>query len=156
MTKHAPANGPRPLSTPTALSFSTLAFPLGALAVAVSVYIPPFFASHLGVNLTSIGVAFFVVRMLDMGVDPVLGLVMDRTRTRWGRYRVWVLIGGPILMAAVYALSWWKTWRGLAGQPMAARQAALLTLAKIPNLLGMLTYHRRRRKGEDMRIIEYK
>ena len=104
MTKHAPANGPRPLSTPTALSFSTLAFPLGALAVAVSVYIPPFFASHLGVNLTSIGVAFFVVRMLDMGVDPVLGLVMDRTRTRWGRYRVWVLIGGPILMAAVYAL----------------------------------------------------
>ena len=33
MTKHAPANGPRPLSTPTALSFSTLAFPLGALAV---------------------------------------------------------------------------------------------------------------------------
>ena len=104
MTKHAPANGPRPLSTPTALSFSTLAFPLGALAVAVSVYIPPFFASHLGVNLTLIGVAFFVVRMLDLGVDPVLGLVMDRTRTRFGRYRVWVLIGGPILMAAVYAL----------------------------------------------------
>ena len=70
----------------------------------MSVYIPPFFASHLGVNLTLIGVAFFVVRMLDLGVDPVLGLVMDRTRTRFGRYRVWVLIGGPILMAAVYAL----------------------------------------------------
>ena len=56
----------------------------------------------------------------------------------------------------LYALSFWKTWRGLAGQPMALKQAALLTLAKIPNLLGMLTYHRRRRKGEDMRIIEYK
>ncbi len=87
-----------------ALSFSTLALPLGALAVAVSVYIPPFFASQLGVNLTSIGLAFFIVRMLDLGVDPVLGLVMDRTRTRIGRYRLWVLIGGPILMAAVYAL----------------------------------------------------
>ncbi|MFC3527645.1 glycosyltransferase [Paracoccus mangrovi] len=69
-----------------------------------------------------------------------------------------LFISGWIVLAvaAVYALSWWKTWRGLAGQPMAARQAALLTLAKIPNLLGMLTYHRRRRKGEDMRIIEYK
>lgn len=61
-----------------------------------------------------------------------------------------------LAVAALYALSWWKTWRGLSGQPMAARQAALLTLAKIPNLLGMLTYYQRRRKGEDMRIIEYK
>ena len=61
-----------------------------------------------------------------------------------------------LAVLALYALSWWKTWRGLSGQPMAAKQAALLTLAKIPNLLGMLTYHQRRRKGEDMRIIEYK
>ena len=69
-----------------------------------------------------------------------------------------LLTSGWISLAvlALYALSWWKTWRGLSGQPMAAKQAALLTLAKIPNLLGMLTYHQRRRKGEDMRIIEYK
>lgn len=86
------------------LSFSSLALPLGALAVAVAVYIPPFFASHLGVNLAAIGAAFAIVRMLDIGVDPILGLVMDRTRTRLGRYRVWVLAGGPILMAAVYAM----------------------------------------------------
>lgn len=87
-----------------ALSFSTVALPLGALAVAVSVYIPPYFAAHLGVSLSAIGAAFAIVRLLDIGVDPVLGLVMDRTRTRIGRYRVWILIGGPILMAAVYAL----------------------------------------------------
>lgn len=93
-----------PLSSGLVLSFSTLALPLGALAVAVAVYIPPFFASHLGVNLAAIGAAFAIVRMLDIGVDPVLGLVMDRTRTRLGRYRVWVLLGGPILMAAVYAM----------------------------------------------------
>ncbi|MFO1137956.1 MAG: glycosyltransferase family 2 protein [Paracoccus sp. (in: a-proteobacteria)] len=61
-----------------------------------------------------------------------------------------------VAVLALYALSFWKTWRGLSGQPMAARQAALLTLAKFPNLLGMLTYHRRRRTGDDMRIIEYK
>jgi Na+/melibiose symporter-like transporter len=87
-----------------ALSFSSLALPLGALAVAVTVYLPPYFAAHLGVPLVAIGAAFATVRMLDIGVDPVLGLVMDRTRTRIGRYRVWVLIGAPILMAAVYAL----------------------------------------------------
>ena len=61
-----------------------------------------------------------------------------------------------LAVLALYALSYWKTWRGLSAAPMAAKQAALLTLAKIPNLLGMLTYHRRRRNGDDMRIIEYK
>lgn len=61
-----------------------------------------------------------------------------------------------VAVLGVYALSYWKTWRGLRGQPMALRQAALLVLAKIPNLLGMLTYYRRARKGEDMHIIEYK
>ena len=86
------------------LSFSTVALPLGALAVAVAVYLPPFFAAHLGVSLTVIGAAWATVRLLDIGVDPVLGLVMDRTRTPIGRYRVWMMIGGPILMIAVYAL----------------------------------------------------
>lgn len=69
------------------------------------------------------------------------------------------LFTSPWLSLAVlglYALSLWKTWRGLRGQPMAGRQAALLTLAKIPNLLGMLTYFRRRRRGDAMHIIEYK
>lgn len=86
------------------LSFSTVALPLGALAVAVAVYLPPYFAAHLGVSLTVIGTAWAVVRLLDIGVDPVLGLVMDRTRTKIGRYRVWMMIGAPILMLAVYAL----------------------------------------------------
>ena len=61
-----------------------------------------------------------------------------------------------LLVLALYLLSWAKTLRGLGGQPMAARQAGLLTLAKIPNLLGMLTYYRHRRSGEAMELIEYK
>ncbi|UXU75634.1 MULTISPECIES: glycosyltransferase [unclassified Paracoccus (in: a-proteobacteria)] len=87
------------------------------------------------------------------------------------RLRVWVyglvlpllgllglLVSRWLLLAvlAAYALSWWKTARGLSGRPMAWRQAGLLTLAKIPNLIGMLTFYRRRWLGRDMRIIEYK
>jgi len=94
----------RPLSSPQVLSFSAAALPLWALAVAVAVYLPAHFASHLGVSLGVIGVAWAVVRFLDIAVDPVLGMVMDRTRTRFGRYRVWLLIGAPILMVSTYAL----------------------------------------------------
>jgi Na+/melibiose symporter-like transporter len=39
-----------------------------------------------------------------MGVDPVLAVVMDRTRTPIGRYRAWMLAGAPILMLGVWQL----------------------------------------------------
>ena len=51
-----------------------------------------------------IGAAFFLVRMIDIPVDPILGVVMDRTRTVLGRYRLWLLIGAPIFMLSVYKL----------------------------------------------------
>ncbi|WP_421933862.1 MFS transporter [Phenylobacterium sp.] len=98
------ASGSSRLGLPTILGFSLSNLPLGALAVAVAVYLPPYFASHLGVSLTVVGSAWAIVRLLDIGVDPVLGLVMDRTRTRIGRYRFWMIIGAPILMLATYAL----------------------------------------------------
>ncbi|CAN5715971.1 MFS transporter [soil metagenome] len=98
------ASGSSRLGLPTVLGFSLSNLPLGALAVAVSVYLPPYFASHLGVSLAVVGSTWMIVRLLDIGVDPVLGLVMDRTRTRIGRYRFWMIVGAPILMLAVYAL----------------------------------------------------
>ncbi|WP_309643025.1 MFS transporter [Phenylobacterium sp.] len=84
--------------------FASLSVPLGAYAVAVAVYLPAYFAKHLGVSLAVIGGAWAVVRLIDLVVDPILGVVMDRTRTRLGRYRAWMLLGGPIMMAATYAL----------------------------------------------------
>jgi Na+/melibiose symporter-like transporter len=86
------------------MAFSSLSLPLGALAVAIAVYLPPYFASHLGVSLTVVGGAWALVRILDLFVDPALGMVMDRTRTPFGRYRVWTVVGAPILMISLYAL----------------------------------------------------
>ena len=98
------ASGSSRLGLPTILGFSLSNLPLGALAVAVAVYLPPYFASHLGVSLAVVGGAWTTVRLLDIGVDPVLGVIMDRTRTRLGRYRFWMLLGSPVLMISVFAL----------------------------------------------------
>ena len=92
------------LSLGTILSFSTAALPLSALGVALFVYLAPYFSSHLGVPLAVVGWAWWVVRMLDIGVDVGLGMAMDRTRTRLGRYRVWMILGAPLLILAVYML----------------------------------------------------
>jgi Na+/melibiose symporter-like transporter len=86
------------------LPYASPSLPQGMLGVASTVYLMPYLASHMGIGLVALGSAFFWVRLLDVGVDPVLGQVMDRTRTPLGRYRAWMLIGAPILMLAMYKL----------------------------------------------------
>ena len=92
------------LSWPTLIQFSLPNLPLAALEVAVFVYLPPYLASHLRVSLTVVGLVWFTVRMVDLPVDLLLAVAMDRTRTRIGRYRPWLLLGAPILMLAFYRL----------------------------------------------------
>ncbi len=54
--------------------------------------------------MTMIGTSWGAVRVIDLFVDPVLGVVMDRTRTSVGRYRPWIVLGAPLLMLAIWAL----------------------------------------------------
>ena len=100
----APEPGAERLPLPLVLLFSLPSVPLSALGLAMSVYLAPYFASHLGVSLSGVGLAFMIVRFIDMGVDVSLGAVMDRTRTVLGRYRLWMLIGVPVLVAGCFLL----------------------------------------------------
>ena len=98
------ANADPSISWPRLFAFALPGLGLGGLAVALSVYLPRYYASHIGLTLSAVGVAFMAVRLLDMCVDPVVGLLMDHTRTRIGRYRVWLLAGAPLLAIPVYML----------------------------------------------------
>ena len=92
------------VSLPRLVAFSLPGFSIGALAVALTVYLPHYYAAHYGLALAAIGAAFGLIRFGDMFVDPLIGVAMDRTRTRFGRYKVWLAAGAPVLMLAVYML----------------------------------------------------
>jgi Na+/melibiose symporter-like transporter len=66
------------------------------------VYLPPYYAGTLGLDLAAVGLVFFLVRAIDLPLDPLLGHWMDRTRSRFGRYRPWLLAGGLTLAAGVW------------------------------------------------------
>jgi Na+/melibiose symporter-like transporter len=100
MTTNKP--GTAPLTLPQILVYSASALPVASLTLAIFVYLPPYLASHLGISLTVVSTSWALVRFLDIGVDPVLGIVMDRTRTAFGRYRAWMAAGAPVLMLGTY------------------------------------------------------
>jgi glycoside/pentoside/hexuronide:cation symporter, GPH family len=100
----SPAPSGHSISLPRLVAFALPGLPIGALAAALSVYLPKYYASHLGLSLAAVGIAFMAVRLGDMLFDPFIGVLMDRTRTLLGRYRVWLLCGAPLLGVPVYML----------------------------------------------------
>ena len=79
-------------------AFSGPCLPLAAFGVALPVTLPEFYATHVGLELGVVAAVFMLVRLIDIVFDPFIGWGMDRTRTRWGRYRPWMLLSTPILM----------------------------------------------------------
>jgi glycoside/pentoside/hexuronide:cation symporter, GPH family len=83
-------------------AFAGPCVPIGAVGLPMIVYLPPYYASTLGLDLAAVGLVFFLVRAIDLPLDPLLGHWMDRTRSRFGRYRPWLLAGGLTLAAGVW------------------------------------------------------
>ncbi len=82
-------------------AFSAPAFAFAGVGSPLSVYVAPYYANELGVGLTLVGAVFMIARFWDMFTDPMLGVMSDRYPTRWGRRRHWMVLGTPIMVAAV-------------------------------------------------------
>ena len=76
------------------------ALALAALGPPLTLYLPEYFANHIGLPLGSVGAAFMWVRLIDIGFDPFLGAVMDCTRTRFGQFRLWLMAGVPLMVVS--------------------------------------------------------
>lgn len=56
----------------------------------------PIYNIALGVSPTLLGIALFIPRLWDALIDPVMGSISDNSRSRWGRRRPYMLIGGVL------------------------------------------------------------
>jgi len=64
----------------------------GALA-----YLAVFYTDTFGLTAAAAAMLFLVVRLSDGVTDIIMGMVADRTNTRWGKFRPWVLFSTPFL-----------------------------------------------------------
>ena len=67
-----------------------------------SYYLPFFYSNVFGLSLAHAGTLMLVTKLYDAVSDPVMGLIADRTHTRWGKYRPYLLwIAVPFAIAGV-------------------------------------------------------
>ncbi len=79
------------------LAFIGPCVPFAALGLPIVVTLPEFYGTQLQLGGV-VGLVFAIVRCFDILVDPPLGHWMDRTRTKIGRFKLWMLLCLPILM----------------------------------------------------------
>jgi GPH family glycoside/pentoside/hexuronide:cation symporter len=78
--------------------------PIAALGLPLAVHVPNFYAVDVGLGYGLAGAVFGLARFLDIFLDPAMGVITDRTRTKWGRRRIWMVLSVPIMIVASYML----------------------------------------------------
>ena len=87
----------------------TAAFGVGAVgkdmvyALSAS-YVMYFYQDILGLSATFVGLILMIARVFDAINDPFMGILVAKTRTRWGRFRPWLFSGTVLNAVVLYAL----------------------------------------------------
>ncbi len=86
------------------LAYGCVALPLSTIGLPLSIYLAPFYAGELGFSLAALGTAMVFARLVDVVVDPLIGIISDRWRPSVGRRKIWLPIGVTLLALGSWML----------------------------------------------------
>lgn len=93
-----------PLPRKTIFFYGLTQVPLAMLLMPLAIYLPNYYARDLGFDLALYGNIILLVMFFDIASDLGVGWLSDRTRSRFGRRRPWIVAGTPLMMAGLYML----------------------------------------------------
>ena len=70
----------------------------------INMFVVYFLVRHVGISAAIAGILFAITRIYDAVIDPLIGNLSDRSDTRWGRRRPWMLAGALLGSAACVAV----------------------------------------------------
>ncbi len=90
-----------------------------------------YYQDILGVSALVMGIILLATRVFDAFNDPIMGVVVAKTKTRWGKFRPWLLIGTVINAVILYALF---------AAPPSLSGTGLIVYASVIYVLWSVTY----------------
>ena len=94
-------------------------------------YILYFYQDVMGVSAAAMGLILLVARIFDAFNDPIMGIIVAKTKTKWGKFRPWLMIG-TITNAIILYLMF--------SAPPALNGAGLVAYAAVTYILWGVTY----------------
>ena len=93
-------------------------------------YVMYYYQDVLGLSATFVGLILMIARVFDALNDPFMGVLVAKTRSRWGRFRPWLFSGTVLNALVLYAL--------FAAPQL--EQAALMVYFSVVYILWGVTY----------------
>ena len=87
----------------TIVNYSAMYMPVSMVLLPLGVYVLPYYV-ELGISLYTMSAIIFAARLSDAFTDPLIGVLSDKTKSRWGRRKPWIAAGAPLLMLSLYML----------------------------------------------------
>ena len=92
----------QPLTSRTAVGYAVGDFGINLYFISAMTWLLFFYTDVLGISATAAAGVFFVARLVDALTDPLMGAIAERTRSRWGRLRPYLLFGAiPLALITV-------------------------------------------------------
>jgi len=85
-------------------AFGFGAFGKDIVYMLIAGYILYYYNVVLGMSSAFIGTILMAARVFDAFNDPFMGIVVAKTRTKWGKYRPWIFVGTVLNAVTIYAL----------------------------------------------------
>lgn len=92
---------------------STIAYIIGsggsnASFAMINTYLMLFYTDVVGLSAAAISLIMMIARVWDAVNDPMMGVIADRTNTRFGKFRPWLMVGPPFL--AIFNILTFTAW----------------------------------------------
>lgn len=112
-----------------------LAIPINTIRISTLL----FYVDILGLDVRAYGTVMVVYAILDAVDNPILGHLSDRTRSRWGRRRPWLVIGAIVLTAGL--VGFFSAPRALEGAALVAWFAFFALLCEAADSMYSANYN---------------
>ena len=87
------------------LAYAAPTVALQAMLVPLYNFLPPvYYSAEVGMVALTVAILFAVGRFWEAIIDPLVGALSDRTRSRFGRRRVWMVAGAPVALVSAWFL----------------------------------------------------